>query len=76
MSVQPSSHASTAAPLLIKQVETGAGYVVSLCNQEGVPLPGQMSLRIVSEPGDVVKAVVEFAVGEDVVLTNGDRSPS
>lgn len=59
--------------LQIKKVETMDGYTVALCDQNGKPLPGQMSLQIISQPDDIVRAIVEFAIGADVILVNGDR---
>ena len=59
--------------LVIKQVETRTGYVLALCDEAGHVLPGQMSVNIDSRPGDIVKATVTFAVGDDVRIATGDR---
>lgn len=59
--------------LQIKQTDTPSGYLVALCDEDGAPLPGQLSLSIDSRPGEPVKATVVFAVGEDVVLVAGEQ---
>lgn len=58
--------------LRIKMAETETGWQLALCDKDGVPLPGQMSVQIMSQKDDVIKAVVEFAIGELVVISNGD----
>lgn len=59
--------------LQIKQAETVTGYIVALCDETGVPLPGQISIRVESRPDDIVTATVTFAVGDDVQIVDGDR---
>lgn len=59
--------------LVIKQTETRAGYILALCDEAGDALPNQMSVNVDSRPGDIVKATVVFAVGDDVAIVNGDH---
>lgn len=54
--------------LVLKQTHLG----VWLHTEDGTPLPQQMSVRVDSEPNDVAKVTVVFALGEDVVLSPPD----
>lgn len=60
--------------LVIKQTKTPDGYVLALCDEAGNVLPGQLSVSVDSRPGDIVKAVITFAVGDEVTIVSGDRT--
>lgn len=61
--------------LTIKQTETCEGYLLALCDENSVPLPGQLSVSIHSAPNELVTATVVFLIGQDVEICEGDRCP-